>query len=79
MFWEQAELLALPVRVFDIYRKSVGQKLHSGSPTKRNVIHIYIYIQLEKEVHLYARSKLVVIITSNRYTTTDVEIYYVKC
>lgn len=74
MFWEQAELLALPVRVFDIYRKSVGQKLHSGSPTKRNVIHIYIYIQLEKEVHLYARS-----ITSNRYTTTDVEIYYVKC
>lgn len=77
-FWEQAELLAFPCKSFFIYHKSIGQKLHSGSPTKRNVI--YRYKSLRKKVHLYARSKLVVIImTSNRYTLTDAEICYVKC
>lgn len=78
-FWEQAELLALPCKSFVIYCKSIGQKLHSGSPTKRNVIYRYKYLS-RKKVYLYARSKLVVIIiTSNRYTLTDAEICYVKC
>lgn len=47
-FWEQAELLALPVRILVIYCNLIGQKLHWGSPTKRNVIYRYKYLSRKK-------------------------------
>lgn len=76
--WEQAELLALPLRTFFFYDNSIGQKLHSGSPAKRNVRYICNF-KKKKKAHLCARSKLVVImIKSKRYTLTDAEIYSVK-
>lgn len=77
--------MPLPWESFVIYHQSTGQKLYTRSLTEINVTHIYIYLVVfflkknnNNKRHLCDRPKSVAVISSNKYSLTDAEIYSVK-